>query len=183
MIRVFIGGSRKLSRLSKPVIERMDSLVAKNHMVLIGDANGIDRAVQQYLAGKGYPHVLVFCMNGACRNNVGRWSIRSIQKNTAKKNFEYYAVKDREMAAEASCGFMLWDGKSKGTFCNIRDLLSQRKTVLVYLSTTETFYTLRDTDDLPRLLQDAEWDNRLGEDEIPEAPLNISPAQLDLGFI
>jgi len=62
MKKVFFGGSRKLSRLNRAIIERANNIVAQNFQILIGDANGADKAMQKYLAEKVYKNVIVFCM-------------------------------------------------------------------------------------------------------------------------
>jgi len=63
MTTVFIGGSRAISRLNKTIRQQLDELIAKNCEFYIGDANGADRAVQQYLEEKHYRNVTVFCMD------------------------------------------------------------------------------------------------------------------------
>ena len=40
MTKVFIAGSRKLSRLSPEVKARIDTMIEKGFTILIGDANG-----------------------------------------------------------------------------------------------------------------------------------------------
>ena len=75
MTKVFIAGSRKISKLSVEVLQRLDEIVAKRLPVVIGDAAGVDKSVQQYLHGKNYRHVEVFCSGTRCRNNVGDWPI------------------------------------------------------------------------------------------------------------
>ena len=47
------------------------------------------------------------------------------------------------MAKDASWGFMLWDGESKGTLANVVNLLNARKKVLLYLSPKKVFFKLR----------------------------------------
>ena len=47
------------------------------------------------------------------------------------------------MAGDAECGFMLWDGKSKGTLFNIRRLLAAGKPVVVYLAADHACHTIR----------------------------------------
>jgi hypothetical protein len=74
MMAVFVGGSRAVSRLSSIIREQIDDLIAKNCAFYIGDANGADKAVQQHLADRKYPHVTVFCTE-ECRNNLGDWSV------------------------------------------------------------------------------------------------------------
>jgi hypothetical protein len=133
-MNVFIGGSRAVSRL-----------------ILIGDANGADKAVQQYLAERQYPSVAVFCMEKP-RNNVGAWVTRNIEPPSDRKGFAYYAAKDSVMANEAKCGVMLWDGGSKGTLNNILNLIGAEKRTLVYFSPRKEFYVLANGDDLQALL-------------------------------
>jgi predicted Rossmann fold nucleotide-binding protein DprA/Smf involved in DNA uptake len=72
MTKVFIGGSRRLSKLNKDVKRRLDNIIEKGFTVVVGDANGVDKAVQQYLASKHHENVVVFCMAGQCRNNLGK---------------------------------------------------------------------------------------------------------------
>ena len=69
---VFVAGSRALSKLNAQVKERLDNIVKQNFTVLVGDANGADKAVQRYLAERSYQHVVVYCMD-LCRNNIGNW--------------------------------------------------------------------------------------------------------------
>lgn len=142
MTSVFIGGSRKITKLAPPVKERIDNIVNNGFTVLVGDADGADSCVQQYLADHHYGNVIVFCMEGACRNNIGNWNVRSIKSQTDKKGFDFYAVKDMQMAQEASYGFMIWDAKSNGTLNNMINLLKREKKVLVYFSPEDSFYTL-----------------------------------------
>jgi hypothetical protein len=139
---VFIGGSRRLSRLNAVIRGRLDNIIERKNAVIVGDANGGDRAVQAYLAERGYRSVTVYCMNATCRNNVGQWPVRSIAA-TDQQGFDYYALKDAAMAADAECGFMLWDGKSKGTLFNIRRLLAAGKPVVVYLAADHACHTIR----------------------------------------
>jgi hypothetical protein len=148
---VFIGGSRRLSRLNSVIRARLDNMIERNHAVIVGDANGGDRAVQAYLAERGYRSVTVYCTNGDCRNNVGQWPVRSIAA-TDQRGFEFYALKDAAMAGDAECGFMLWDGKSKGTLFNIRRLLAAEKPVVVYLAAGHTCHTIRREADLTALV-------------------------------
>lgn len=86
MTKVFIGGSRRVSRLNADVRERLDGIIEKGLPVVIGDANGVDKAVQQYLQSRGYERVEVFSVEGGCRNNVGKWPLRSIPAKNGKKD-------------------------------------------------------------------------------------------------
>ena len=59
---VFVAGSRQISRLPSEVRSRLDTMIEKGFQILVGDANGADKAVQQYLADKSYPNVIVHFM-------------------------------------------------------------------------------------------------------------------------
>jgi len=142
MTKVFIGGSRRISRLSSDVRRRIDRIIEQGFPVVVGDANGADKAVQKYLQNRGYRPVEVFCSNGECRNNLGEWPVRAVATNQARRSFDYYAAKDEQMAQEASVGLMIWDGKSTGTLANVARLLRQDKKVVVYDASTKRFVTL-----------------------------------------
>jgi len=70
MTKVFIGGSRAVSQLGEVVKARLDTIMEKEFSVLLGDANGADKAAQVYLHDKAYSHVEIFCAAGVCRNNL-----------------------------------------------------------------------------------------------------------------
>jgi hypothetical protein len=132
MTKVFIGGSRRVSRLGASVHTRLDKIMDKGLAVIVGDANGADKAVQQFLSSKHYDKVEVFCSGTACRNNVGHWRTRHVHSDTHEKGLQFYTAKDRAMSSEATYGFMVWDGKSTGTLLNVLRLLRQDKQVVVY---------------------------------------------------
>jgi hypothetical protein len=150
-MNVFIGGSRAVSKLNAAIRARLDDLIERRCTILIGDANGADKAVQQYFAKRDYSDVIVFCMK-ECRNNIGSWPIRSVASPSDRRDFSYYAAKDFIMAQEAKCGLMLWDAKSKGTLQNILNLMRAGKRTLVYFAPTKDFHVLATDQDLQTLL-------------------------------
>ena len=149
---VFVAGSRQISRLPAEVKSRIDTMVEKGFQILVGDANGADKAVQRYLADKAYPNVLVHCMEKHCRNNVGNWPTREVPAPRGARGFDFYSVKDHAMADAAEYGLMLWDGKSKGTVNNVVNLFRHHKAVVVYVAPTKQFLTIKTFDDLKGLL-------------------------------
>ena len=176
MKKVFIGGSRRLSRLNKEVAARLDKIIKNELAVLVGDANGADRTVQDYLARRGYRKVTVFCAATPCRNNVGRWPTRQVAAPAdGRRDFAFYASKDRVMVDEADYGLMLWDGRSRGTLTSAVDLIRQGKPVVVYVSPSKRFETFMDVADLPRLLErvDAAMVHQLERD----LQVNVSPPE------
>jgi hypothetical protein len=156
---VFVAGSRAVSRLNSQVKGRLDNIMKQNLTVLVGDANGADKAVQRYLAKCHYPNVVVYSMD-VCRNNIGGWPARQhTAQPEAKRDRHYYGIKDLAMAKDASCGFMLWDGTSKGTLTNVINLLNARKKTLLYLSAKKLFFKLRTFEDFEEALHANGIDN------------------------
>ena len=132
MTTVFVGGSRRITHLPAEAKTRIDNVVDKGFAILVGDANGADKAVQKHLAEAKYDKVTVYCSGDISRNNLGRWETRNVNAAKRRKKFEFYAAKDREMAHQAEFGLMIWDGKSPGTVLNILRLVrASKKAVLV----------------------------------------------------
>ena len=156
MTRVFIAGSRQITRLPAEVKSRVDTMIDKGFQILVGDANGADKAVQAYLAAKAYPHVLVHCMERHCRNNVGHWSTREVPAPKGARGFDFYSAKDRVMADAAEYALMLWDGKSKGTINNVVNLSRVGKPAVVYIAPKKRFLTVKIFDDLRGVLAQGE---------------------------
>jgi len=152
MTKVFIAGSRRLSRLSADVKRRIDAMMEKGFTILVGDANGADKAVQRYLAEKSYRNVIVHCMTGNCRNNVANWPTREVAPPPGARGFAYYAAKDQAMVDTAEYGLMIWDGESKGTLNSVINMIRDSKPVVVYLAPRKTFQSLRSIGDLAGLL-------------------------------
>ncbi len=151
MSTVFIGGSRHIGRLDSAIRARLENIVERGLRVVVGDADGADRAVQAFLAERHHAEVVVYCMEAGCRNNLGGWPEHVVQAN-GQRGFEYYALKDAEMACDADFGFMIWDAKSKGTLLNIARLVESGKPVAVYFSPTHECSTIRSKAELRALL-------------------------------
>ena len=132
MNTVFIGGSRHVSRLPSEVKKRLDNVVASGHQVIVGDANGADKAVQKHLMDARYDRVIVFCSGDTPRNNLGSWQIHHVDAPKSAKGFQFYAAKDREMARKADFGLMIWDGKSPGTVLNVLRLVRAGKISVLF---------------------------------------------------
>lgn len=160
MTKVFLGGSRHVSRLNDDVRSRIDIMIEKGLPIVIGDANGADKALQAYLNTRGYRNVQVFCSGGHCRNNLGEWDVRTVPTETREASFDFYSAKDQAMAQEATVGLMLWDGKSVGTLCNVFRLLSQRKKAAVYTVPEKSFRDLRNAADWHEFISHCKVDIR-----------------------
>lgn len=151
MTSVFIGGSRRISRMNAELARRLDNIIAKQLRVLIGDANGFDRLAQAYLAEHRYPSVVVYCTAGVCRNNVGNWPLHAVDYKGRDRGLAFYTAKDDAMLHDADFGLFGWDGKSQGTLRNVRRMAEQGKPSAVYVSPIKRFVTVRNAEDVSAL--------------------------------
>lgn len=150
-MKVFIAGPRAVSSLDAVVKARLSTIMSKELTILVGDANGIDKAVQTYLNKNQYKNVIVYACNGITRNNIGFWPIKNIPVEKGISGFDFYSRKDAQMAADADCGFMIWNGKSKGTLNDIIALAKAGKMSLVYLTPRKEFHYIKSLDSVERL--------------------------------
>ncbi len=146
MTTIFIAGSRNISKLNDEIKDRINNILRNNFQIVVGDADGVDKAVQRYLADAGYSNVVVYCSGNSFRNNVGTWATQNISVSSKLKGRDFYTQKDIKMAEKADYGFMIWDGKSKGTVNNILELLSRKKRILLYFFPEKTFYSISSQD-------------------------------------
>lgn len=184
-MKVFVGGSRTFSRLNANIRARLDAIMASGMTILVGDANGADKAVQSYLSSHEYSTVIVFVVGRVPRNNIGGWSVATIGHARVRRGFEHYALKDRAMSREADYGLMLWDGKSRGTLYNIADLVSQSKPILVYFRPAKAFCKVKDLATFRQMLAHAPQETqRLFERELATTLSSFTtPSQLSLEHI
>ena len=147
-MRVFIAGPRAIKELDEKIYTKLNNICEKEYDILVGDAEGIDSSVQKFLQNKGYKNVIVFASNGIARNNYGEWKIQKVDVDKNVTGFDFFAQKDLEMATRADIGFMIWNGKSKGTFNNIINLLKLKKEVIMYYVPNKKIYQFKQMNDL-----------------------------------
>ncbi|WNJ98391.1 hypothetical protein L2D14_10970 [Thalassospiraceae bacterium LMO-JJ14] len=153
MTTVFLSGSRAVSRLNENIRGRISNIVNNEFDIVIGDANGADKAMQGYLSEIGYRNVKVYCSGVRCRNNLGEWPVEMIDVDSNLKGRDFYTVKDKKMAEDADFALVIWDGKSSGSISNVIEMLRQDKTALMYLSGIKSFETISDAKKLRLLLR------------------------------
>jgi hypothetical protein len=151
VISVFIGGSRRLGQINDELAHRLDNIMHKHLRVVIGDANGFDRAAQSYLAEHAYAEVVVYCTAGECRNNVGHWPLHAVEYRGRDHGLAFYTAKDDAMLHDADFGLFAWDGKSKGTLRNVLKMAERAKPSAVYVAPLKKFLTVRHTQDAAKL--------------------------------
>ncbi|VWC16808.1 hypothetical protein BLA14095_05530 [Burkholderia lata] len=153
MTTVFIAGSMNIKHLDPKVRERIDNIVDQHFNVVVGDANGVDAAIQSYLQVRGATDAIVYCSGDSPRNNIGSWTVQRIDvKKFAPGSRAFYTAKDLEMARVANFGLMVWDSKSTGTLSNVIELLRQSKKSLVFVNKEKLFVPVGDAEQLEYLV-------------------------------
>ncbi len=154
MTRVFLSGSRVLSRLDDHARQRLDNMIENALDIVVGDASGADKAMQTYLADRHYRRVTVFYVGQKPRNNVGSWEARAVTAEGIVAGRDFYATKDKAMVAVADVGFVLWDGKSIGSVQNMARLVHAGKKLVVYCAPDREFKVIGDERELFDLLEE-----------------------------
>lgn len=132
-MKIFIGGSKTINVLSQETITALEEICLRGYEILIGDCFGADFLVQKFLCERGYNNVTVYASEGKVRHNEGDFPVKDIPVNRNINGFEYYRQKDFAMEKDADCALMLWDGKTRGTLCNIEDMKSLNKPVRIIM--------------------------------------------------
>lgn len=151
-MKIFIAGARSVKQLDDAVKQRLLSIYQKGYDVLVGDCYGVDSLAQKFYNDLDYDNVTVYASNGKTRNNIGKWNVHNVSVASNMRGFDFYRQKDIAMANDADYGFMVWDGKSRGTLCNITTLVEQNKKVLVYLTTARKMIVVKNSTDLKQIL-------------------------------
>ena len=150
---VFISGSLSVTELNDFAKAHVRSIVTNRMNVLIGDAYGADKLIQQELYKKyDYPFVTVYASNGKARNNIGDRKVKAVYVPVGIYGREFYTYKDVAMSNDCDFGFMLWDGKSKGTLNNIERLLGMNKLSIICLSNIHKSFKIENRQQLENML-------------------------------
>lgn len=140
---VFISGTSKMQDksstyyrkgLPEPLKKEIDGYMQKKKKIIIGDAPGLDTAVQQYLADRGYKKVVVYGTEKT-RTNAGGWKEKTVSgKGYEEGSKEWHAEKDRAMQEDSMSGLavVLEKGGASATRKNVEALVKQNKKVKIY---------------------------------------------------
>jgi len=139
MKKVFISGSMSIKKLDDLVIESLNKIITKNIQVLVGDANGVDKIAQEYFFNQGYFNVIVYTIFNKPRNLLSNnFKIKIIKVNNLQGRIAQ-EKKDEAMTIDSDYSFVIWDGKSKGSFNNILRALENDKKLKVYYQKEKRF--------------------------------------------
>lgn len=152
MTNVFVSGSIKIKKLDSKVIERLKNIISSNLKVIIGDADGVDSSIQEFLKSNEVRSVVVYCSGGIPRNNIGHWDTKKVSTTYKPGTRQYFTAKDKAMAADCDYGFMIWDASSTGTLSNAIELVEKNKAGLVYINKVKEFIKIKNVQDLETLI-------------------------------
>ena len=131
--KLFVSGSKSISKLSEAALGLLDDAIKKGMEILVGDCYGVDTAVQKYLDQRNYANVTVYCSGEKPRNyfltGARVRSCADLSKGLSGREFNY--VKDVQMCEDCDRALMIWDGESEGTRENIKRMLDLGKPFLV----------------------------------------------------
>lgn len=142
--RVFVSGSSKTQdkesgyyrrKLPKAVRQELDAKMKNGDTILVGDAPGIDRQVQDYLKKKRYKNVEVYGPGTEVRYQANKdWKTNLVDDPEHEKGSpEWLAKKDIAMSESADEGIaVILDEGAKATRNNIARLIADDKSVDVY---------------------------------------------------
>jgi len=153
MSKVFVAGSMSIKNLHPKFLERLGNAITSGLEIVVGDANGSDASIQEYLAQCGVKNVVVYCTGTAPRNNLGGWKVECVQSDAAEGTRAYYTAKDKRMAEAADYGLMLWDTKSTGTLSNVIELMRNGKNSVVFINKDKRFATIKEPQEIASLIK------------------------------
>ena len=131
---VFISGSIAIKTLPQEVKDSIHKIVENQMKILVGDANGIDSLVQDYCLSLGYFNVTVYSISSQPRYKASdKFGLEIVTPSAEIKGArERQQEKDKAMTKDSQYSFIIWDGKSKGSYANIIRAFEQDKKIKLY---------------------------------------------------
>lgn len=141
---LFVSGSSKTQdkesgyyrrKLPRGVRKELDKAIKNNDKIIVGDAPGVDRQVQEYLNKKKYSNVEVYGPGKQVRYTANsKWKTNPIDAPEFEEGSkEWLAKKDIAMAKAATKGLaVILDEGAKATRKNVERLIEQNKETQVY---------------------------------------------------
>jgi hypothetical protein len=139
---VFISGSISIKELPLEVSDSIKTIIKKKMTILVGDAPGIDSLIQDLCNSENYFNIIVYTITSTPRykanSNFQEKTISVSQEIKSQRERQTY--KDRAMSEDSIFSLVVWDGKSKGSYANIKRALDSKKGVKVYYQDIEDYF-------------------------------------------
>ena len=142
---LFVSGSSKTQfkespyyrkNLPRGVRKELKSSMKMGDKIIVGDAPGVDRQVQDFLAKKKYSNVEIYSPGTESRYKAGKDWVNHLINDTEHEpgSKEWLAKKDKAMTKAATKGLaVILDEGSNATRNNISRMESQGKSSKVYM--------------------------------------------------
>jgi len=140
-MKIFISGSIVIKVLPKQVKASILKIIQQNLEILVGDASGIDSLVQDFCKENKYLNLTIYTVELFPRYLADeKFKIKKINvPSNIKKGRERQQEKDKQMTFDSKYSFVIWDGKSKGSYTNIIRAMENNKKAKVYLNEISNF--------------------------------------------
>lgn len=140
-MKVFISGSISIQELPDNVEKEINKYISKGYEVLVGDAKGVDILVQKFCNEKNYYNLTVYSTYKKPRFLASRsFRVKYIKVDfNIKSERKKQTKKDEAMTLDSDFSFVIWNGKSQGSYENILRALKYKKHVKVYLTDENIF--------------------------------------------
>jgi len=141
---VFISGSSKTQdeasefyrkELPDGIRKKVDGYISENKKILVGDAPGIDRQVQDYLKSKKYQNVRIYSPGHKARYLAdNKWKNVTVNVPGAEEGSkEWLAGKDKAMRRDSSEGLaVVIPNGASATRRNVYDFIEKNKNITVF---------------------------------------------------
>ncbi len=143
MNSVFVSGSISIKTLPFEVIKSFDKIIAQNIHVHVGDADGVDILTQRYFASNSYTNITICTIYDRPRNiSSNLFAINRVDYDkNIKSEREKQTAKDNYMTTHTDYSFVIWDGKSKGSYANIQRAFEHDKKLKIYYTSLDRCLT------------------------------------------
>jgi hypothetical protein len=132
---VFISGSISIKSIPECVKQSIQLIKQQNLQILVGDADGIDFLVQKFCKSISYSNVMVYSIYDKPRFAIPEFKSCTVGfDGNIKRERERQSFKDAQMTKDSMYSFVIWDGKSQGSYKNILRAIELEKKIKVYLS-------------------------------------------------
>lgn len=130
-MKIYISGQWELSSLDEWTMKKLDSLMKKKFLVLIGDRTETDKLIQSYLFLHNYKYIIVYC-DGKPVINVGNFPTIS-----------YMSTKLEQLMIESS-DYSLIIGSDVNEFkYRVENILRHQKYCSVHMPGTNNYAIIR----------------------------------------
>jgi len=138
---VFISGSISIKKLPQEVINSIKKIIDNKIQILVGDADGIDTLIQNFCLSKNYTNLTVYSISAIPRYKASdEFNFKHIfPDENIKKERARQQEKDKAMTLDSEFTFVIWDGKSKGSYANLLRALENNKKIKVYNNIDKKF--------------------------------------------